>query len=505
MNLDKNSSIETIKTKINDQNKTVENNTSITNNESNASINNDLNYSLESNLDFLKSDINISTKKLSIDINTSKEIKELKNKINKKWDIIYNDIDSYREWWKPFITFNWNVLLSSKDNLLVFWDWEYSNKKDFFKLNLEQFLDFNDYEKSEIIYVYREWEIIEAKKSEFNYLNKNWDNVKIYFWDIISNKIEDIEKNILDINILENIIWSIKINNINKEWDFYKINLDTRLTNRKSIDIFYDLANWNVFFKKGDKYLDKWDFFNEDINFYKKFRKTFSFFENNNMFDEPLNEKILENWKKEQLDWHLRAPAINALKRWDSKYNYNWIDYDLYKNGKVSIPQVCIDYPLDFYEKFNDSYFDEKWNHPDKVNFEKIIWWFFQRRRIWTFIKNLKDNINNINDYFTIHNISEDLSIAYNDWSNVEKIIKNKISKQVNIWDLILIEWKLSDDHLHRHSVMVSSIQANWNIIIQENAAVAKEESLLWVLSRWPNRRIKYIVKPTDFLLQKSN
>lgn len=533
MNLDKNSSKETITTKINDQNKTVENNISITNDESNASINHDITSTTKSALGYLSKDIKLINEKEDINITTDENLIELKEDINisksiennntiiedefinisrvikekeaidNRVNYTVNNINVYREWKKPHVTFNWNVIFLSKENLLVFWEWEIIDREKLFKLNLKQFLKNNSYEESDNITIYREWIFIECKKTKYNYKDSKGKNVKIYFWDIISNKREDIEKNILDINSLEYSIWSVKINKITKKWDFLEINIDTRFSAKKWINIMYDNNSWNVFFSDGDNYVDKWDFFNEDIEFYRNFRKTFSYFKDNNMFDEPLNEKTLEDWKKEQLDWMLREQAIKALRRWKDTYHFNWLDYSLYKDWKLSIPQVCIDYPLDFYEKFHDSYFDEKWKHWDKLNFEKVLWWFFARRRVWTFINNLKENKNNINEYFSIHEINENQSISYSDWLNVEETIKKNISKQVNIWDLILIEWKLSDDRLHRHSVLVSRIQANWNIIVQENAALPVEETLLRVLSRGPKRRIKYIVKPTDFLRLK--
>lgn len=464
-----------------DSNKTLENKDFIT-------------YSKEVKKDILKLNTDISLKELW------KEV--LINNLDNFKDIDYwlNNIETYRKLWKPYLMNNWNVLFLSKDNLIVYWESTYENKEKLYKMNLENFLKFSNYPISDKIFLYRNSEIIELEKSDINYKNKNWENIKIFFWDIVSNSRESLGNQILDIDILESKIWYVSINNIkeNNNWDLL-INLDTRFSWKKWVKIIIKKDFKEIKLLDWDKNLEVWNFFEKDINFHNKFRGTFKFFEWNNMFDEPLNEWIREDWTKEQLDGMLRYHAVAELKKWEKVYSFNWLDYELYKDWKLSLPQVCLDYPLDFYEKFNNSYYDNKWIFIWDINFQEILWWnFFDRRRVMYFIDSVKNNKNNINDYFTIKTVSYKDAIAYSDWIKSEEIIKEKISKLVDIWDLIMISWKLwSDEKYHQHMVLVSNIEANWNIIVQENAAYPAEETLLRVLSRWPLRRIMYIIEPT--------
>ena len=491
------------KTEKNIENETIENNNSIAlKKESNAIINDSIKNITKIWLDSLVSELSTSNIKIWIKKELIKHKEELDKYEFEKIKITKNEISVYKEKWKAYIINNENILFLDKNDLFVYWelDWLDLDKKELYKMSLKKFLIFKQNHLFPKVYIYRNWEIIEWIFKDDNYIDNNWDRIRIFFWDIISNKKENIVDSILDISKIESIIWNVRINNIKRNWDLFLINLDTEFSNQNWIEVLYNYKTDDLLVKNEWNFIKDISLLKENIDYYSKFRSTFEYFKGNNMFDEPLNEEILENWKKEQLDWKLRESALVALRKGQTEYEFKWLTYPLYSNWKLSLPQVCIDYPLDFYEKINDSYYDNKWNHWEKLNFQNILWWFYNRRRVWYVIKKLLEWNNDINKYFTIEKIPEEYSIAYNDWENIENIIKNNISKLVSVWDIIFIEWKLSDWHLHRHSVMVSKIQLNWDIIIQENASYPSEESLIRVLSRWPKRKIKYIVKPTNLV-----
>lgn len=435
------------------------------------------------------------------DINDSNSTKEqldnLLFEIPKNIDFFKNNISIYREWKdvRPFKNYNNNVLFLSKEWLLVFWENIHINILDEFKKNLPTFLEDKWLWSITKVFLYREWKIIEAEKKWKDYFDKNWEIVKIFFWDIISENIENLEKNILDIDDIEKQIWSIRVNKLSAYKDWFLLNIDTLESEKKQINIFYS-KTWELKLYNNGQEEDIWDLFDKDIKFYKNFRKTFSYFENNNIYDEPKNEAP---W--EQLDWLLRPEAVKALKDWKKYYIFNWLKYELYKDDKINLPQVCLDYPLDFYEKFNNSFYLENWEKQWVLNFEELFWWFFERRRILHFINYIKNNKNNINDYFTLEKINYTEWISYIEWEKTENFIKEILSYKVKPWDLIMISWKLEiDNKYHNHMIMVSKINQNWNIFIQENAWKPHEINLLEVLSRWPLRKLLYTIKASDLL-----
>ncbi len=405
------------------------------------------------------------------------------------------EISSYRKGAKAYKLFNENTLFLSKKNLIIFWERTFWDKETTYNLTLYEFLKKINLVKNKI-YIYRNWNIIECFRKESKYYDWNWKEIKIFFWDIISTNTEAF-KQLVSIDKIEEKIGFLKVKWIYKLTNnILLLKIKTIYTN-KVIDILYDNKTnkiWSLKWKISDVFL-------EDIKFYKKFNETFEYFKWVNMFDEPINEKILPNGEREQLDWNLRVVAIKALRKWQNYFEYRWIKYPMFINGKPNIPQVCIDFVLDFYEKLHNSYYDNKWNHPDILNFEKLFWWFYERRRVRYIIEAIKNNVNNINKYLVLKKLPDDLQISYNMWEKILKIIKNKLSKFVHIWDILIIKWPLDDWKIHYHSCLVSNITQNNDIIVEENTNYPHKETLIRVLSRAAKRKVVYIIRPTKKLL----
>lgn len=398
---------------------------------------------------------------------------------------------------KAFILNNTNTLILDKSNLIVFGEKIFKTKEFTFRLNLAEFLTFYWLEWKNVVYIYRDWEIIKAIRKNDIFVDENWDKVYIYFGDIISESKETLEKNLISVDKLQEKLWFIKIKWLYEGVDENWILIKAYLLDNSKIYALYNLETKDVKVLYANQ-----ESLERNILFYKKFVSTYKYFENVNMYDEPVNEEILPSWRKEQLDWFLRPQAIRALKKWNKNYfEFKGIKYPLFVNWKPNIPQVCIDFVLDFYEKFNDSYYDRYWNHPDKLNFEKIFGGFFKRRRVEYILDCIVNNKNNLQEYFKLIDLPDNLKVSYNMWEKIVDIIRNNLSKIVKPGDTIIIYGPLNDGLMHYHAFIVYQVSHNNDIIVMENTKYPSKESLIRVLSRSPKRKIIHIIRPTEKVL----
>jgi len=66
---------------------------------------------------------------------------------------------------------------------------------------------------------------------------------------------------------------------------------------------------------------------------------------------------------------------------------------------------------------------------------------------------------------------------------------------------MIVIYGPLNDGLMHYHSFIVYQVSQNNDIIVMENVKYPVKESLIRVLSRSPKRKISYIIRPTEKVL----
>jgi len=413
------------------------------------------------------------------------ELADFLHKIVEKIDYKKHTIDlnQYREKLSPFVVNNNDVLVLNSANLFIYWSEKKIDKNKLYSMTLYDYLEYKWVKWYNTIYLYRWWKIIKARKLWNTYIDEKNKQVHIFFWDIIAFDKLVLKQNVLDMSVIKKKIWFFRVKDILKVNNKILIKFNTLLWKNKAYKLVYDMNTWEIQVES--------DKIKNNIEFYNRFIKIFKYFEWVNMFDEPVNEK-----NGEQLDWSLRPLAIQALQSKQKEFEFRWIKYNLFKSWRINIPQVCVDFVLDFYEKLADSYYNVDGVHPDKLFFDKIIW-KWDRRRILEIIEYIKKN-KNIAKNFLIHNV--DKIYSYSEWEKLYLDIRNTLSKKIKVWDILVIWWFLKDKEYHYHSVVVSDITINWNIFVYENPKYPTKNNLIKVLSRWPRRKIKYILRPTDNL-----
>lgn len=443
--------------------------------------------------DINKTNGNTTLEKVAENINT--EEKKLSSFISyKEIDII--PIDGQ----KLFKTNNTNVIILDSNNLLIYWDWEKRNLNKVYKMNLVEYIKDKNIIPENYIYIYRNWKILKWKlsKSKNSYINDNNIIIRIFFWDIISFDKEHLEKQVLDIDKIENEIWFINLDNIKKLWNAYILDIRTEYKN-KSYSILYKKGE-NLAVKKEGLWHPITTDFLENKMFFEKIKHSFKMFlEKKNRFDEPIDEP---KWTQE--DWKLRRLWLESYWRWKSSFMLRDIMYEINtENWYANIPQVCIDFIMDYYELYNWAKYENN-TKTWKLDFDEIIW-KEDRRRVRAIVNSLKTEKWKINDYFSIVEVPKEHRVNYKSWELLIEKLRNYYSKNVKVWDTLIIEWKLHDWLFHQHSVIVSKIEANWNIKVYENPAFPVENNLHVTLSRWPKRTINYIIKAKDNILDIYN
>lgn len=222
-------------------------------------------------------------------------------------------------------------------------------------------------------------------------------------------------------------------------------------------------------------------------------------------FDEPKHEIG-------QQDGSLRSRWENAYFNKRGSYWFNEDKYYVYGKGKAPRPpEVCIDFVVDLLERTSGTWYQNNKRVIGKLDIrgsmnERGLY----PRRATDLVEYFKSQPEN---YKFIFAVDDPQFAPLNYWGGpkvtpvngpegLREILK---SLDVQVGDIILISGKAPWDHgaeEHHHSMVVKSLDTGWVNTIVGNDAWVREKDLAIEMARAPKRKVKYIIRLSNKLLE---
>lgn len=233
------------------------------------------------------------------------------------------------------------------------------------------------------------------------------------------------------------------------------------------------------------------------------------FCEDKNLFDEPRGEPAFDplNPNETQEDGSLRPHWLQAYLHGRRSYYFNHPEhiskyYVFGKNTTPLPPMVCPDFIVDTLERSSGTWYRSSYTNPGrdigKLEIrETAKAQGFDVRRVLEFVNYLRTQ-------------PENYQFIYDGWgAKVGKVKTLKIwlkEKDVQLGDIIIIQgrapWDL-EQGWHNHSMIVSELDKDGQVsYITGNSDWVMKRKLEYEVARAPKRRVKYIIRLTDHLLE---